>query len=134
MNLPTNQIRPLSLHFSGLLLALLLLSTPPSFSAPTKSSLWNEVIQGFSIKQRKDARLTPHLLWYKKNPDYLNRVLNRARPYLYHIVKRAKKKNLPLELALLPAVESAFRAYAYSPGSAAGLWQFIPATGKIYGL
>lgn len=116
-------------------LLLPLLFTPPAGSAAeTKESLWSEVIQGFSIAERKDARLTPHILWYKKNTEYLNRVLNRARPYLYHIVKRAKKRNLPLELVLLPAVESAFRAYAYSPGSAAGLWQFIPSTGKIYGL
>ncbi len=118
-------------------LALLLLLTLLAFSngaSAEQNTLWKELISGFSIKERKDPKLVPHILWYKKNPEYLNRVLDRARPFLYHIVKRAKKKNLPLELALLPAVESAFRAYAYSPGSAAGLWQFIPATGKIYGL
>ncbi len=117
--------------FCGL---LLLLFVHPAHATPGKHSLWKEVLDGFSIPARKDARLTPHLLWYKKNTEYLTRVLTRARPYLYHIVKKTRKKRLPLELALLPAVESAFRAYAYSPGSAAGLWQFIPATGKTYGL
>ncbi|HIJ22981.1 MAG: LysM peptidoglycan-binding domain-containing protein [Gammaproteobacteria bacterium] len=124
-----------------LLTLLVLLSQPFSVQAqaqaqrlPGNHSLWGEVIRGFTLNERKDPRLTPHILWFKKNPDYVNRVLNRARPYLYHIVKRVKKKNLPLELALLPAIESAFRAYAYSPGRAAGLWQFIPETGKTYGL
>ena len=118
-------------------LSLLLLTgmfSRPVAATPTQDQLWGELIKGFSIPQRKDAKLTPHLLWYKKNTEYLTRVLNRSRPYLYHIIQKTKKRNLPLELALIPAVESAFRAYAYSPGSAAGLWQFIPSTGKTYGL
>jgi membrane-bound lytic murein transglycosylase D len=118
----------------GLLLLLASL-LPFSVSANTdQSTLWKEVISGLSIQERKDPRLVPHILWYKKNTEYVSRVLERARPFLYHIVKRIKKRNLPMELALMPAVESAFRAYAYSHGSAAGLWQFIPATGKTYGL
>lgn len=125
--------RTLKENLSALLFLLLLLPLSSSAVA-AQESLWKELISGFSIKARKDPKLVPHILWYKKNPEYLNRVLERARPFLYHIVKRIKKKNLPMELALMPAVESAFRAYAYSPGSAAGLWQFIPATGKTYGL
>ncbi|MBT3196293.1 MAG: LysM peptidoglycan-binding domain-containing protein [Gammaproteobacteria bacterium] len=121
---------------SPLLLLILLLHIPSIGVAgsPGSQSLWSEVIGGMKLTSRSDPRLAPHILWYKNNPDYLNRVLKRGRPYLYHIVKRAQRKNLPLELALLPVVESAFRAYAYSPGRAAGLWQFIPETGKTYGL
>ncbi|MBC8519583.1 MAG: transglycosylase SLT domain-containing protein [Gammaproteobacteria bacterium] len=118
-----------------LFVLLSLFSTLNSASAaPSSSSLWDEVRSGFTLKERKDPRLIQHILWFKNNPEYLTRVLNRATPYLYHIVKRAKKRKLPLELVLLPAIESAFRVYAYSPGNASGLWQFIPSTGKSYGL
>lgn len=120
-------------RITHLLLFLAILITPLK-SIASQETLWKEVISGFSIEARKDPRLVPHILWYKKNTDYLDRVLERAKPFLYHIVKRVQKKRLPMELALMPAVESAFRAYAYSPGSAAGLWQFIPSTAKIYGL
>lgn len=103
-------------------------------AAPPNGSLWADIRNGFTLDERKDPRLIQHVLWFKNNPEYLTRVLNRATPYLYHIVKRAKKRKLPLELVLLPAIESAFRVYAYSPGNASGLWQFIPSTGKSYGL
>ncbi len=117
------------------ILLLLLSSTLNSALATTSnSSLWDEIRNGFTLNERKDPRLVPHILWFKNNPEYLTRVLNRATPYLYHIVKRAKKRRVPLELVLLPAIESAFRVYAYSPGNASGLWQFIPSTGKSYGL
>lgn len=118
----------------------ILLSTLISFQSAhaaepsQQDSIWGEIRQGFTIQARRDPRLTQHLLWYKRNPEYLTRVFTRARPLLYHIVQKAKRWKVPLELTLLPAVESAFQAYAYSPGQAAGLWQFIPATGKTYGL
>ncbi len=120
------------LPLSTALTMLLTLSSSPVSAA--EGTIWKGLVNGFAIEGRKDHRLTPHLLWYQKNHDYLDRTLSRARPYLYLIIERFRKNRLPLELALLPAVESAFRAYAYSPGSAAGLWQFIPATGKTYGL
>ncbi|MBT3347349.1 MAG: transglycosylase SLT domain-containing protein [Thiotrichales bacterium] len=98
------------------------------------NSIWSEIVEGFAIEERNDSRIQEHILWFKKNPEYLTRSLNRSKPYLYHIVKEAKRRKMPLELALLPVVESAFQTHAYSPGNAAGLWQFIPATGKAYGL
>ncbi len=124
---------PLS-TWAPLLLWLLFSLPTTATAAPTDDAIWKELISGFSIEARKDPKLIPHVLWYKKNTDYLDRVLERSRPYLYHIIQKIKKRKLPMELALMPAVESAFRAYAYSPGSAAGLWQFIPSTAKIYGL
>lgn len=78
--------------------------------------------------------LQEELNWYANNPEYIQRVLERAEPFLYYILEETQKRNLPTELVLLPIVESAFRPFAYSHGRAAGLWQFIPSTGRAYGL
>ena len=72
--------------------------------------------------------------WYVARPDYLKRVFDRSRRYLYHIVAEIEKRGLPTELALLPMVESSFNPMAYSRAHASGLWQFIPGTGKRYDL
>ena len=72
--------------------------------------------------------------WYLNNPSYLTTVFNRSRPFLYHVVEELELANLPLELALLPVVESTYDPLAYSSSHAAGLWQFIPSTGQQYGL
>jgi membrane-bound lytic murein transglycosylase D len=74
------------------------------------------------------------LRWYAANPEYLQRSFDRADHYLYQIVMQLEQRGMPLELALLPLVESAFEPYAYSRASAAGLWQFIPGTGSRFGL
>jgi len=81
-----------------------------------------------------NRRIDDHIRWYAKHPKHLQRVEARARPYLYYIVEQIEKRDMPMELALLPVVESAFQPFAYSPGRAAGLWQFIPGTGRMYGL
>lgn len=72
--------------------------------------------------------------WYAKHQSYLDRVTQRAEPYLYYIIEESKKRGLPSELALLPIVESAYDPFAYSHGRAAGIWQFIPGTGRAFGL
>jgi membrane-bound lytic murein transglycosylase D len=91
----------------------------------------------------RDARRLPatdndavrrHAEWFARHPDYLERVFERARPYLPHLAEEIEARGLPAELALLPVIESAFDPFAYSHGRAAGLWQFIPATGKRFGL
>jgi hypothetical protein len=87
-----------------------------------------------STEAFKYERVNKFITWYKQHPSYLQRVTERAEPYLYHIVDGLNKKNLPLELALLPIVESAYQATAQSPKSAAGLWQFIPSTGNDFEL
>jgi len=69
-----------------------------------------------------------------RHPDYMQRVANRAKPFLYLIVDEIERQDMPLELALLPIVESAFDPFAYSHGRAAGMWQFIPSTGKRFGM
>jgi len=75
-----------------------------------------------------------HKKWYFKNTHYLHRVLERSQPYLHYIVEEIEKRGLPLELALLPVIESAYRPEATSRSKAAGLWQFIPSTGRFMGL
>ncbi len=98
-------------------------------------SLWNHLRAGFALEADLDkARTRTQLDWYSSHLDYLDRVMTRAEPFLYYILVEAKKRHLPTELALLPIVESAFQPFAYSHGRAAGLWQFIPSTGRHYGL
>ncbi|CAM3642756.1 lytic transglycosylase [Parendozoicomonas haliclonae] len=81
-----------------------------------------------------NARIRAQLRWYSRNQAYFDRVLDRASPYLHYIVSETQRRGMPMEFALLPVVESAFDPFAYSFARAAGLWQFIPSTGRHYGL
>lgn len=101
---------------------------------PQPPDLWTRLRAGFALPMQKDRRIEQHLSWFKRHPDYLARCLDRAEPYLPWILERVEADGLPTEIALLPIVESGFNPFAYSHGRAAGLWQFIPATGKHYGL
>ncbi|NQY27411.1 MAG: LysM peptidoglycan-binding domain-containing protein [Piscirickettsiaceae bacterium] len=99
------------------------------------TDLWQRIRNGYGILPptlHRDSQ--QQLTWFVKHPEYMSRVVERARPYLYHIVEQLEQRNMPLEIALLPVVESGFQPFAYSHGRAAGLWQFIPGTGKMYGL
>lgn len=98
------------------------------------SDLWQRLRQGFQLSHHNHPRVRPHLDWYVRHQDYLDRVVERARPFLYEIVQEIARNDIPMEIALLPVVESAFQPFAYSPGRAAGIWQFIPGTGRRYGL
>ena len=99
------------------------------------SDLIERIRSGFTFDLEQDnKRIQAQLNWYLRNPEYVNRVLTRSSRYLHYIVERLEQENMPLELALLPVVESAFNAFAYSHGRASGLWQFIPGTGKMYGM
>ena len=95
---------------------------------------WARIRKGLSLPDRTHPRVEREIRWYAKNQDYLRRTADRARLYLPYIVRQVEQRGMPLELALLPVVESAFQPFAYSPMGAAGLWQFIPATGRLYGL
>ena len=97
--------------------------------------LWQRIRQGYAIpNETRHASTEKQLDWLARNPEYIARVTDRAQPYLYHIVEQIEQRNMPMELALLPVVESAFQPLAYSSARASGLWQFIPGTGKHYGL
>ncbi len=101
---------------------------------PPEPAIWDHLASRFQIVDRYHPRLLQHVLWFKSHPDYLQRALERAQPFLHLILTEVERRGLPGELALLPVIESAFRPYAYSHGSAAGLWQFIPSTARMYGL
>ena len=90
--------------------------------------------RGFELDPVMNARVEAELRWFTRHPDYLNRVFTRAQRYLPFIVDEIESRSLPLELALLPIVESAFDPFAYSHGRAAGLWQVIPGTGRRFGM
>lgn len=97
--------------------------------------LWARLRDGFVMDHDVDQqRVQSQLNWYKSHPRYIDRVAERGSRYLYYILNEAEKRGLPTELVLLPVVESAFDPFAYSHGRAAGLWQFIPSTGKYFGL
>ncbi len=91
---------------------------------------------GFKLDDATDSRAidAAAATGSPSNPDYLQRAFGRADLYLYHIVTQLEARGMPLELALLPVVESAFEPYAYSRARASGLWQFIPDTGSRFGL
>ena len=99
-----------------------------------EDDIWERIRVGYGLPHESNARINTHIRWYKKHQSYLNRVSKRADKYLYIIVEEAERMGVPLEIALLPVVESAFQPFAYSHGRAAGIWQFIPATGRLYGL
>lgn len=97
-------------------------------------NLWQRLRSGFALKGHDHSRIQNNIDWYKRHPSYLDRVAERATPYMHLIVEELEHRNMPLEIALLPVVESAFQPFAYSHGRAAGLWQFIPGTGRRFGL
>ncbi len=96
--------------------------------------IWERIRNGFSMKEYQHKRIDQQFKWFASHQEYLDRVAERAQPYMHHIVEQLEANNIPLEIALLPIVESAFKPFAYSHGRASGIWQFIPATGKRYGL
>ena len=101
---------------------------------PIPNSVWDRIRAGFAIPNLDSAAVDRWTERYSKDPAYLLRMANRASQYLYNIVEEVEARNMPMELALLPFVESAFQPEALSRAKAAGLWQFMPATGKDYEL
>tara|TARA_Y100000782_G_scaffold73466_1_gene79341 strand:- start:9251 stop:10876 length:1626 start_codon:yes stop_codon:yes gene_type:complete len=102
-------------------------------SAP--SDLWQVTRDEMQLDLHlENERVQSQLKSFLKHPTYMDRIVKRATPYYFHIVNEAIKRDIPTELALLPIVESAYDPFAYSHGRAAGAWQFIPSTGKYFGL
>jgi membrane-bound lytic murein transglycosylase D len=96
--------------------------------------LWSRIRTGYQLNGAQHQRVYSDLAWFERHPGYLERVVERATPYLHLIVEELQKRDMPMEIALLPVVESAFQPFAYSHGRAAGLWQFVPGTGRRFGL
>jgi membrane-bound lytic murein transglycosylase D len=101
---------------------------------PGYTDLMDRIRAGFQFDDPDQLRVDTQLAWFARNPEYLDRVFGRAALYMHYIVEEVEKRGMPLEIALLPVIESAFEPYAYSRARAAGLWQFIPDTGSKFGL
>jgi len=98
------------------------------------TDLWDRIREGFAFPDQQNTRIVGEAQWFSHHQAYLDRVAERAQPYLHYIVTQVEQRGMPSEIALLPIVESAFQPYAYSSGRAAGIWQFIPNTGRRWGL
>jgi membrane-bound lytic murein transglycosylase D len=112
---------------------------PPAFEDPDDvplpdPDLWHRIRVGFSLEPLDSSLVHEHEAWYSNRPEYIKRFVGRGSIYLHYIVEQVEKRKMPMEIALLPVVESAFTPRAHSTAKASGLWQFIPSTGKNYGL
>jgi len=103
-----------------------------SLAAP--ADLWERIRRGFAMPDLDSELVRDREQWYASRPDYIFRMTERSRKYLFHIVEELERRNMPTELALLPFIESAFNPQAVSSAKAAGMWQFMPATGKYFEL
>ncbi|WP_407297295.1 LysM peptidoglycan-binding domain-containing protein [Stutzerimonas zhaodongensis] len=113
---------------------LWLTDTPPL--APSHADIWDRIRQGFELQDYLDSnpRIEQQRLLFSSRPQSIEMASERGSPYIHYIVEQLEERDMPLELALLPIIESAYNPFAYSPAQAVGLWQFIPSTGRHFNL
>ena len=99
-----------------------------------EKDVWGRIRSGYAIPDINNDLVGKHVNWYATRPDYIARTTARASRYLFHVVTELEKRGMPTELALLPFIESAFNPQALSSANAAGMWQFVPGTGRDYNL
>ena len=100
----------------------------------TPADLWERIRRGYAMPELQDELVQRHEQWYGTRPDYIERMVERSRLYLFHVVEELELRGMPTELALLPYIESAFNPQAVSSAKAAGMWQFMPGTGRDFRL
>lgn len=122
---PDGPLRPLEAQQASALAVARLI--PPN-------DLWERIRRGFAMPDLDTDLVRDREQWYTTRPDYIERMTERSRKYLFHIVEELERRNMPTELALLPFIESAFNPQAVSVAKAAGMWQFIPSTGRTFDL
>ncbi|OUS31397.1 lytic transglycosylase [Thalassotalea sp. 42_200_T64] len=103
-------------------------------NAIISDNVWDRVRSQLHFDIPQNKKVIAQRNWYAKHQRYLDRVAKRSEPFIHHIVEELEKHNMPMELVLLPIVESAYDPFAYSHGSASGMWQFLSSTGKQFGL
>ena len=103
-------------------------------SSVATSSIWAKIRKDFRMDEVNPELIRSHEAKFAANSSYFNRTVSRSKPYMYHILQEVEKRNMPAEIALLPFIESAYVVKARSHVGASGLWQFMPATGRHYGL
>ncbi len=106
----------------------------PEPGSKDSPDLWSRVRSGFSIPAQDHPAIDAQVDWFLRNQSFVDRTTQRARPYLHYIVEQVESRGVPSEIALLPMIESGFQPFAYSPARASGIWQFIPETGRRFGL
>jgi membrane-bound lytic murein transglycosylase D len=99
-----------------------------------EKDVWGRIRSGYAIPDVSNDLVAKHVNWYATRPDYIARTTARASLYLFHVVSELEKRGMPTELALLPFIESAFNPNALSSANAAGMWQFVPGTGRDFNL
>ncbi len=122
---PTGPLAPLSPNETNSSSVATL--TPPA-------DLWDRIRRGYGMPDLSNDLVRERERWYASRPDYIERMTERSNKYLFHVVEELERRNMPTELALLPFIESAFNPQAVSSAKAAGMWQFMPATGKHFAL
>ncbi len=103
-------------------------------SENAEEDLWARIKDGYAMPDIESEYTSSHESWYATRPDYVKRMVERSQKYLYYIVQEVEKRGMPSEIALLPMIESAYNPQANSRSRASGIWQFVPATGKDFGL
>ena len=98
------------------------------------NDLWDRIRDGFELEDSNSPLVIKHVRYYSSRPDYVDRMMSRSSRYLFYIVEEVERRKMPMELALLPFIESAFNPEAFSRAKASGMWQFMPATGKDFKL
>ncbi len=103
-------------------------------STKAEINLWQRIYSRFDIKDENNSRSKKYEKWYSARPEYIERMMDRSQKYLFYVVGEVEKRGMPSEIALLPMIESAYNPIANSRSKAVGIWQFIPSTGRLYGL
>ncbi len=124
-NIPGGPLRPITPGTTS--------SKPIAPTEPPRE-LWDRIRRGFAMPDLRSDLVTDREQWYSTRPDYIERMTGRSSKYLFHIVEELERRQMPTELALLPFIESAFNPQAVSSAKAAGMWQFMPATGRDFAL
>ncbi|KAF7785537.1 hypothetical protein PRUB_a4218 [Pseudoalteromonas rubra] len=107
----------------------------PALPTPhTSDDVWQRIRMQLSFASSTHPRVLKRVNWYLQHPKYMHTISDRARPYLYYLVNEVERRGLPIELALMPLIESDFNAQAYSEKHASGLWQLTPLIAKHYGV
>lgn len=109
-------------------------STQTLTAQPHEEDLWDRIRLGYRLQEATPSLVRRHERYFASQPEYVGRIFDRSRRYLYHILEEVERRGMPSEIALLPMVESAFNPHAYSRAHASGIWQFIPSTGRHFGL
>ncbi|AIA56136.1 LysM peptidoglycan-binding domain-containing protein [Acidithiobacillus caldus] len=109
-------------------------SSDPLLEKSDDGRVWTTIVQGFRISKVSRSEVDQWRSWFLQHQGKLEQILNNSRPFLYYVATAVAQRGMPMELALLPAIESGYNPKAFSPAAAAGLWQFVPGTARNFGL